>query len=221
MPALFFGSISTLADTSEVQRAAFNEAFASHGLDWSWDQEEYRKQLEGNGGQARIADYAEARGEVVDAAAVHAMKSELFQAHLREAGASPRDGVAETIEAARSQGLKVALVTTTSPDNVRALLDAIPGLGADDFDLVVDTTHVEESKPHPAAYSFALQTLGEDAGSCVAVEDNVGGVRSALDAGVRCIAFPNTNTAAHDFAHADLRTTRLDPDETLALVGSR
>ena len=36
MSAILFGSISTLADTSELQRRAFNEAFEAHGLDWNW-----------------------------------------------------------------------------------------------------------------------------------------------------------------------------------------
>jgi hypothetical protein len=34
---ILFGSISTVADTSELQREAFNAAFAEHGLDWRWD----------------------------------------------------------------------------------------------------------------------------------------------------------------------------------------
>lgn len=33
MPAILLRSISTLADTSELQRQAFNQAFAQHGLD--------------------------------------------------------------------------------------------------------------------------------------------------------------------------------------------
>ena len=39
----------------------------------------------------------------------------------------------------------------------------------------------------------------------MAVEDNVGGSRSATAAGVRCIGFPNENTAGHDFG--DVPTT--------------
>ena len=34
MSAILFGSISTLSDTSEMQRDAFNAAFADAGLDW-------------------------------------------------------------------------------------------------------------------------------------------------------------------------------------------
>ena len=47
MPALLLGSISTVADTSELQRQAFNQAFEEHGLDWQWDQDQYRAMLSG------------------------------------------------------------------------------------------------------------------------------------------------------------------------------
>ena len=47
MPAVLFGSIGALADTSELQREAFNEAFDAHGLDWNWSRDEYRALLAG------------------------------------------------------------------------------------------------------------------------------------------------------------------------------
>lgn len=212
MNALLFGSISSLADTSEVQREAFNAAFAEHGLDWRWDRDDYRRQLQGSGGRDRIAEFARDRGEEVDADAVHATKSRLFQERLREQPVAARPGVVETIRAAREQGRQVGLVTTTSPENVEALLASVPDLGRDDFDVVVDATQVERPKPDPAAYALALERLGVDAGDAVAVEDNLGGLASARAAGVRVVAFPNANTADHDFADADLRTDELDLD---------
>src|SRR6202012_5453641 len=86
MPALVVGSISTVADTSELQRQAFNQAFAAHGLDWRWDQDQYRAMLSGNGGQARIAGYAQSRGQTVDAKAIHETKSRIFQEELAKGG---------------------------------------------------------------------------------------------------------------------------------------
>ena len=88
MSAILFGSISTVADTSELQRAAFNQAFAEHGLDWTWDRDDYRAMLATSGGRSRVAEYARARGQAVDAQAVHATKSALFQKSL--AGAATR-----------------------------------------------------------------------------------------------------------------------------------
>ncbi|MBV9921426.1 MAG: HAD-IA family hydrolase [Pseudonocardia sp.] len=202
MSAILFGSISTVADTSELQRAAFNGAFAEHGLNWTWDRDDYRAMLATSGGRSRIAEYARARGQAVDAEAVHATKSALFQKGLAGA-AVPRPGVVETIRRARAAGVKVGLVTTTAPENVAALLDALgPDIGRDDFDVVVDAAKVEQPKPDAAAYEYALHQLGEDAASAVAVEDNVGGVRAAVAADLTCVAFPNANTAGHEFPGA-------------------
>ena len=213
MTSILFGSISTVADTSERQREAFNRAFAAHGLDWRWDRDDYVTMLTTSGGQGRIADYAEARGESVDAQAVHRTKSELFRTSLAESAVPPRPGVVETIRDARANGLKVGLVTTTSPDNVSALLAALgPAITPADFDVIVDATSVERPKPDRAAYDFAVQQLGETPQDCVAVEDNVEGVAAATAAGVRCVAFPNENTAGHDFAQAAEVLDRLDLD---------
>ena len=143
MAAVLLGSISTVADTSELQRAAFNDAFAQHGLDWSWSQDDYVAMLGSNGGSDRVAAYAEERGEQVDAAAVHATKSEIFQQHLAEGGVTPRDGVVDTIAAARAAGYRIGLVTTTSADNVAALGAALrDSVDLGSFDVVVDSSHV-------------------------------------------------------------------------------
>jgi HAD superfamily hydrolase (TIGR01509 family) len=211
MPAILFGSISTVADTSELQRDAFNQAFATHGLDWRWDRDQYRALLSRSGGQARIAEYAQSLGQAVDAGAVHETKSRIFQDSLATAELAPRAGVVDTIQGARNGHWQVGLVTTTSPGNVRALLDALGGaIQARDFDVIVDASSVEQGKPDPAAYTFALQSLSEAPGDCVAIEDNVDGVQAAVAAGLPCVAFPNENTAQHDFAAADGRVGHLD-----------
>lgn len=211
MPAILFGSISTIADTSELQREAFNRAFEAHGLDWTWDRDDYRSMLEGSGGADRIAEFGSLHGQEVDAAAVHASKSEFFQRSLAEAEIEPREGVVATVHEARDKGMRVALVTTTSGENVAALMAGLsPALGAGDFDLVVDSTSVVRPKPAPDAYRFALERLGEEPGSCVAIEDNLGGVAAAEAAGLHCLAFPNQNTAGHDFDTADARVETIE-----------
>ena len=221
MAAILFGSISTVADTSELQRQAFNQAFAEHGLDWNWDRDAYIGMLDKSGGQDRVSAYAESKGESVDAQAIHQTKSKIFQDSAASAGLSLRPGVLETIAGAKHDGLKVGLVTTTSPDNVAALLDALsPQITREDFDVVVDSSDVDQPKPDRAAYVYALQQLSETAGECVAIEDNVGGVDAAVAAGVTCVAFPNANTAGHDFAAADQRVEELDFDSLRQLVPS-
>ncbi len=219
MAALLFGSIGTIADTSELQRQSFNEAFKAHGLDWHWDRETYLKMLEKSGGQNRIADYASHTGQTVDAEAIHRSKSEIFQKKLTASHVQPRSGVVETIQRAKREGLKLGFVTATSPKNVELLIEALrPSIQATDFDVIVDAASVKHPKPDKDAYVFALEKLGEKSDDCVAIEDNLDGVEAAMSAGLDCVAFPNENTANHDFAKAQLQVSRVDLDELQELI---
>jgi HAD superfamily hydrolase (TIGR01509 family) len=214
MPAILFGSISTISDTSELQRQAFNQAFKAHGLDWYWNREEYLKMLENSGGQQRIADYANLMRQIIDAEAIHRSKSKFFQNSLTESQIKPRSGVVETIQGAKSNGLKIAFVTTTSQENISLLMEALhPSIQVTDFDLILNDSSVDRPKPDKAAYIFALEKLGEKSADCIAIEDNLGGIKAAVSAGLDCIAFPNENTANHDFQHAQHLVDRLDFNE--------
>ena len=97
MPSILFGSIGSIADTSELQRQSFNQAFKQHKLDWHWSQDEYSQMLSKNGGKQRIQDYATSLGQSVDAAAIHESKSQIFQHYLETGKVKPRPGVVETI----------------------------------------------------------------------------------------------------------------------------
>lgn len=211
MPALFLGSISTLADTSEIQRESFNQAFAQHGLDWVWEGEDYRSRLTAAGGAERVREYAQERGEDVDADAVHATKSKIYQDRLREGGLEVRPGVLESLSQARQDGWRTGFVTTTSRDNVDALLDGLGGtVRADDFDVVVDISSVPHRKPAADAYAYALDQVGVPAVESVAIEDNLPGAESAQAAGITTIAFPNSNTAGNDWSQVGEVTDRLE-----------
>ena len=56
--AILFGSIGTIIETSEIQRASFNQAFLGKGLDWYWSKETYKKLIKKSGGSKRIKDFA-------------------------------------------------------------------------------------------------------------------------------------------------------------------
>lgn len=217
MPAILFGSISTIADTSELQRHAFNDAFAAHALGWHWDRDDYVAMLGESGGQNRVAAYAASLGQEVDANAIHDTKSALFQSMLARRQVPARPGVVDTLRSAKSEGVKVALVTTTSAENIAALISAMRAdLVPADFDLIVDASDVERSKPDAAAYAFALDHLVENADDCVAIEDNEDGVAAAVAAGLACVAFPNENTTTQQFAAARQVVNLLDYAELRA-----
>ena len=57
--AVIFGAIGVIVETSDLQRQAFNLAFAEAGLDWDWDwdADTYRRLLLINGGRTRLRAY--------------------------------------------------------------------------------------------------------------------------------------------------------------------
>lgn len=100
-------------------------------------------------------------------------------------GVAWRDGALELVAAVRAEGAKVGLVTSSSRRVVRAVR-------ADGrwprFDVVVDGDTVPAAKPAPDPYLEAARRLRIRPQACVAVEDSVVGVASALNAGCAVIA---------------------------------
>ncbi|MEM9968009.1 MAG: HAD-IA family hydrolase [Pseudomonadota bacterium] len=189
MRAVLFGSIGTLAETSELQRAAFNAAFAEAGLGWSWSRETYKRMLIKSGGRARIAAFARSQQTAVNVDQLHQRKTEIFQELLSLSKLEARPGVFDTLQALRDANTPISLVTTTSLSNVAQVLSALE-LEQGVFDVLVHAGLVQHPKPAPDAYRFALETLGVPAGDSLAIEDNPDGVIAAQTAGVPCIALP-------------------------------
>jgi beta-phosphoglucomutase-like phosphatase (HAD superfamily) len=87
LSAVIFDVDGTLADTErDGHRPAFNEAFAIHGLDISWNAEEYGRLLKITGGRRRIAADLRERGfgDAADdlAADIHQTKTALFRERI-------------------------------------------------------------------------------------------------------------------------------------------
>src|ERR1700761_4744692 len=59
---LIFDVDGTLAETEEVHRQAFNEAFIHTGLDWRWGRTVYKELLRVAGGRERIHAFDLMRG---------------------------------------------------------------------------------------------------------------------------------------------------------------
>ncbi len=204
MDALFFGSIGTIAETSEMQRSAFNDAFAEEGLDWTWGRALYQDLLTRSGGADRIRRYAAQHGPELDddrVARLHARKTEIFDAAMQEKGLTPRPGVRRLLTEARKERLPVAFVTATAQDNIDALLAATSGIiRPDDFEMIVTREMIEDGKPAPDAYELARERLGVS--HPLAIEDNSQGVCAAVAAGIPCIATPGANTTGEDYSDA-------------------
>jgi HAD superfamily hydrolase (TIGR01509 family) len=111
---------------------------------------------------------------------------------LMSRGTTWRPGARELVAAVRAAGLATALVTTTPRRIAQVVLDEITAdLGEDPFDVTVCGDEVAARKPDPAPYRQAMTALEVDPGSCVAIEDSLAGVTSALAAGAAVLGVPS------------------------------
>ena len=226
--ALVFDVDGTLADTEELHRQAFNEAFFACGINWRWGPALYADLLQITGGKERIASFlsqqrvsAAERGRLLRLIPqIHATKTRLYQELVALGHLRPRDGVRRLMMEARSAGLKLAIASTTSPENVESLLTSSFGSDAPGWFAAIATGDVvANKKPAPDIYNLALQQVGVAPHRAIAFEDSAIGVRSAKAAGLFTVATPSLWTIGQDFSRADVVLTSLaDPERPLYAI---
>ena len=209
--AIIFDVDGTLADTEDAHRKSFNKAFAESNLDWNWDVELYDKLLKVTGGKERIkyfvSDFLKGytRPDNFDdfVKKLHAVKTTHYTAMMRAGDVPLRPGIKQLINDARKAGLTLAIATTTSPENVGALLEV--GLGKDwgsYFASVGCGDIVPLKKPAPDIYNWVLNEIRLPAADCIALEDSYNGLRSSLAAGIKTFITTNHYTRNQDFSGA-------------------
>ncbi len=208
LKALIFDVDGTLAETEDLHRQAFNQAFVRSGsrwgmADWYWDSKLYGHLLSVAGGKERILFYwREISSEVPSNASecakqIHKIKTAIYGQLIRTTPLRP--GVADLIEEAFSQGLQLAIATTTSPENVRTLLqNTIGGKWSEYFTVIEDASTASRKKPDPMVYSQALSRLGLEPSDCVVFEDSALGLRAAQQAGLQQVVVTPAMYSQHD-----------------------
>jgi HAD superfamily hydrolase (TIGR01509 family) len=190
--AVIFDMDGVLAETEEVHRLAFNEAFAKFELDWKWTTSLYRELLKVTGGKERIAHYARGNGVGLDAAFIaklHQAKTDFYTRLVHSGAVSLRPGIREFISSARQRGLTLAIATTTSMANVEVLLRSALGDGWRElFSVIGAGDMAPRKKPAPDVYVLVLRELGMAPERCVAIEDSRNGLLAAHGAGLPVIA---------------------------------
>lgn len=229
LKALLFDVDGTLADTErDGHRVAFNQAFADEGLDWEWSPELYGQLLAVTGGKERILHYLNTvntvftRPDDLDGfiRGLHAAKTDHYTQLLAEGAIPLRSGVRRLIDEARNDGLRMAIVTTTTPANVEALLThALAPDSMGWFEVIAAGDIVPAKKPAPDIYDFAMQEMALKPTDCIAFEDSRNGILSSQGAKLATIITVNGYTAEDDFSDAAIVLDQMgEPDAPFAVL---
>ncbi|HFB54576.1 MAG TPA: HAD family hydrolase [Hellea balneolensis] len=211
LKALIFDVDGTLCETEHLHLRAFNQAFQEAHLDWHWDAELYTELLKTTGGKERMRRYInEVVGQKPGAWAdeiekIHARKTAIYKQLVSEGGLALRPGMAALFKEAQDAGLKLAIATTTSAENVDILCRSLWNKGmADMFVATAAGDEVRLKKPTPDVFTLALERLGLPPENCIAFEDSRNGLLAALGANLTTIVVPSAYTKEDDFSKAHL-----------------
>ena len=215
--ALIWDVDGTLAETEEDgHRPAFNQAFEDAGLPWRWDAPLYRELLAVAGGKERLRAWwrrLHPGGPDPDEALITVLqqrKTEHYLSRVERGAVQLRPGVEPLLRQARQAGLRQAIATTTTPQNVTRLLEVTLGADAPGWFAVIGAGDVVPAKkPAPDIYRWVLERLGLAPGDALALEDSAIGACAALAAGVPVVVCRSAFTR-QDAMPSGLRADRAD-----------
>ena len=106
----------------------------------------------------------------------------------------------------KSKGYKLGLVSGSTKEQIDIILKKLKI--KDQFEVIVSTEDVQNSKPSPEGYILAAKKLGIKPKDCIVIEDATQGVKSGKNARMKVIGI--TNGSEQDLSLADIIFNSLD-----------
>ncbi|MBI4380837.1 MAG: HAD-IA family hydrolase [candidate division NC10 bacterium] len=220
LKAIIFDVDGTLADTEkDGHLAACNEAFERMGpssvlrtgfdIRWTWEEFKDLLKIPGTANRMRMAlsTRTSLSGAEIDRIVpeLFAIKKEIY---LKRVGdLSLRPGVERIIREAIDRGVRLAIVSVSDEEQIRALLNAqLPG-ALEHFDPILGKQSGEKA---PALYTSCAEKLGLETSGILVIEDSEKGFKAAKEAGLRCAVVYNDYTKGEDFSGAELVVRSLE-----------
>lgn len=187
--ALLFDMDGTLIDSEVFWQTAETRLFESLGQVW---RPEISEQLAGRSLVDAVGIMSAATGvELNPGYAIEFMINSVHQ-QVSEDGANWLPGALETLQLAKTLGIKTALVTSSYRKFTAAVVaQAFPQA----FGTVVCGDEVTHPKPHAEPFLKAADLLSVDIKNCFAFEDSPAGAQAAISSGALTCIVPGVNPA--------------------------
>jgi HAD superfamily hydrolase (TIGR01509 family) len=171
----------TLLDSNDAHAESWVEIFRRHGLEIPFERV---RPLIGKGGDKLLPEVTGIGAQSPRGKKMSAERRKLFLEEYLP-GVGPTKGARKLVEAAKAAGLKVVIATSSSGEELDALLEQ-----AEVADLIERATSADDgaSKPDPDIVRAALRQGGLAPGEAVMVGDTPYDIEAAGRSGVKAIA---------------------------------
>lgn len=194
--SIFWDNDGILVDTEKLYFKASKLTFAKIGIDLTSEMYVYYflKQSHGTWHLARKLGYSDET--------ISELRNERNQLYgkLLETEIEFIDGAEDVLKELYGK-VQMGIVTSSRKDHFEIIHRQTGFLKY--FDFVITGEDVKNTKPDPEPYLKALHISGMKKDDCIVVEDSERGLRSALQAGLRCYIIPTHLTLDSDFTGAE------------------
>jgi HAD superfamily hydrolase (TIGR01509 family) len=163
--AIVFDIDGTLVDSNDLHTACWVEAFAQFGIDVPW--ETIRRQI-GKGGDLLVPDTLGAREMRKFGEQLKEDRSALWKEKYIDR-VRPFPGAADAVRAIHSDGVTIALASSSNDDEVEHYVELLGLKGV--LDASTSKADARFSKPSPEIFEAALERSGADRARTVVVGD--------------------------------------------------
>lgn len=186
--ALLFDMDGLLLDTERMQDKIWDKAKEHFHYDFN---ESFKKEMRGINIQASLKIYEKYFGKNFDYQTVLKWRRAYFMEIAKNEGIPIKKGALELLRYARQKGIHCALATSTERNRFMQYIPYLEENIFDFFDVIVDGSMVQRSKPDPEIFLLAADKLGVAIENCMVLEDSINGVKAGIASGAMTVMIPD------------------------------